>query len=152
MATVTAAVANGGSVMAPYLVERTTASNGATISVTSPRTRRLAMKPATAAALRELMTDVVDRGTGAKAAIPGATVGGKTGTAQHGIGNSGMPYAWFVSWAQADHAMEPAVAVAVVIEDAEADRGNISGGGDAAPIARAVMEAVLRTAAADGRR
>ncbi|GAA3798422.1 penicillin-binding transpeptidase domain-containing protein [Streptomyces phyllanthi] len=148
MAMVTAAVANGGSVMAPYLVERTTTGGGATISVTSPRTRRPAMKPATAAKLRELMTDVVDRGTGANAAIPGATVGGKTGTAQHGIGNSGTPYAWFISWARAEGTPAPAVAVAVVVEDAEADRGDISGGGDAAPIARAVMEAVLHTAAA----
>ncbi len=144
MATVTAAVANGGSVMAPYLVERTTTSHGATIRATSPRERRLAMNPATAAELRELMTDVVEEGTGAKAAIPGATVGGKTGTAQHGLGNSGTPYAWFISWAHADDAPEPAVAVAVVVEEADADRGEISGGGDAAPIGRAVMEAVLR--------
>lgn len=47
------------------------------------------MYPATAARLKELMTEVVTEGTGTKAAIPGATVGGKTGTAQHGIGNAG---------------------------------------------------------------
>ena len=46
--------------------------------------------------------------------------------------------------------MEPKVAVAVVVEDAEADRGEISGGGDAAPIARAVMEAVLNSADGSG--
>ncbi|MGW0824594.1 penicillin-binding transpeptidase domain-containing protein [Streptomyces sp. NPDC002845] len=143
MAVVTAAVANGGSVKAPYLVERTTTADGRMMSSSGPTTLRQAMHPATAARLRELMTDVVEQGTGANAAIPGATVGGKTGTAQHGIGNSGTPYAWFISWAQADNAMEPQVAVAVVVEDAEADRGEISGGGDAAPIARAVMEAVL---------
>ena len=79
------------------------------------------------------------------AAIRGAKVGGKTGTAQHGLGNSGTPYAWFVSWAQGDRDLAPQVAVAVVVEDAEADRGDISGGGDAAPIARAVMEAVLKS-------
>ncbi|MFJ9586352.1 peptidoglycan D,D-transpeptidase FtsI family protein [Streptomyces acidicola] len=149
MAMVTAAVANGGSVMAPHLVERTTTSIGATLKARGPQTRRLAMNPATAAELRELMTGVVKEGTGANAAIPGATVGGKTGTAQHGIGNSGTPYAWFISWARADDAIDPAVAVAVVVEDANADRSDISGGGDAAPIARAVMEAVLKTAAAD---
>ncbi|GGY88796.1 penicillin-binding transpeptidase domain-containing protein [Streptomyces poonensis] len=143
MAMVTAAVANGGSVRTPYLVERTTNASGATVSVTLPRAPRPAMEPATAARLRELMTGVVADGTGAKAAVPGATVGGKTGTAQHGIGNSGTPYAWFISWARADGAPVPAVAVAVVVEDADADRGDISGGGDAAPIARAVMEAVL---------
>ena len=89
------------------------------------------------------MTDEVREGTGTNAAIPGATVGGKTGTAQHGLGNAGVPYAWFVSWAQADDDLEPKVAVAVVVENASADRGEISGGGDAAPIAKDVMRAVL---------
>lgn len=56
-----------------------------------------------------------------------------------------MPYAWFVSWAQADGDLEPKVAVAVVVEDASARRGEISGGGDAAPIARSVMRAVLNS-------
>ncbi|MDT0462615.1 penicillin-binding transpeptidase domain-containing protein [Streptomyces gibsoniae] len=143
MAMVAAAVAGGGSVQAPYLVERTTTSSGATVSMTGPRTRYRAMSPMTAALLRQMMTDVVQGGTGRNAAIPGAVVGGKTGTAQHGVGNSGMPYAWFISWAQPDGAPEPAVAVAVVVEDAAAERGEISGGGDAAPIARAVMQAVL---------
>ncbi len=143
MAMVAAAVANQGAVRAPHLVERTTTDDGDTVSATGRRTLHQAMNPATAVRLRELMTDVVEKGTGTNAAVPGATVGGKSGTAQHGLHNSGTPYAWFISWAQADDAMEPAVAVAVVVEDAAADRGDISGGGDAAPIARAVMEAVL---------
>lgn len=56
-----------------------------------------------------------------------------------------MPYAWFVSWAQDDRDLEPKVAVAVVVEDGSADRGEITGGGVAAPIARAVMESVLNS-------
>ncbi|MGQ4382844.1 penicillin-binding transpeptidase domain-containing protein [Streptomyces sp. SAS_270] len=143
MAMLSAAVAGGGSVKSPYLVERRTSAGGGTVSTAGPRTLHQAMNPATALRLREMMTDVVSEGTGTNAAIPGATVGGKTGTAQHGIGNAGTPYAWFISWAQADDALQPAVAVAVVVEDADADRGDISGGGDAAPIAKAVMQAVL---------
>ncbi|KPI01185.1 penicillin-binding protein transpeptidase [Actinobacteria bacterium OK074] len=150
MAMIAGAVAGGGTVKVPYLVERTTTSSGTTVSSTAPRTLHQAMHPATAQRLRELMTDVVTEGTGTNAAVPGATVGGKTGTAQHGIGNSGTPYAWFISWAQADDAAEPAVAVAVVVEDAAGDRGEISGGGDAAPIAKGVMEAVLKSTARDG--
>ncbi|MFE5187125.1 penicillin-binding transpeptidase domain-containing protein [Streptomyces sp. NPDC056628] len=145
MAMVAAAVANGGQVRSPYLVERTERAGGGTVAAAGSRPMRQAMRPSTAAQLRELMVDVVREGTGSNAWIPGATVGGKTGTAQHGLGNSGTPYAWFVSWAQGDHDVEPKVAVAVVVEDAAADRGEISGGGDAAPIARAVMEAVLKS-------
>ncbi|MFD5518447.1 penicillin-binding transpeptidase domain-containing protein [Streptomyces sp. NPDC127066] len=143
MAMIASAVAGDGSVKTPYLVERTTTRGGATLSTTGPRVLHQAMRASTAQRMRELMTDVVEKGTGTVAAIPGATVGGKTGTAQHGIGNSGTPYAWFISWARADGSMAPAVAVAVVVEDAAADRGDITGGGFAGPIARAVMEAVL---------
>ncbi|MFI6375158.1 penicillin-binding transpeptidase domain-containing protein [Streptomyces sp. NPDC050546] len=145
MAMVAAAVANGGQVREPYLVERTTRPGGSTLATAGSRAIRQAMSPATAARLRGLMRGVVRGGTGRNAAIRGATVGGKTGTAQHGVGNSGTPYAWFVSWAQGGRDLQPRVAVAVVVEDADADRGEISGGGDAAPIARAVMEAVLKS-------
>ncbi|MBQ1092101.1 penicillin-binding transpeptidase domain-containing protein [Streptomyces sp. B93] len=144
MAMVAGAVASGGQLRTPYLVERTTSAHGTTISTTGPRPARQVMKPSTAAHLRDLMRDVVERGTGRNAALPATTVGGKTGTAQHGVGNTGTPYAWFISWAQRDDAPEAAVAVAVVVEDASARRGEISGGGVAAPIARAVMEAVVR--------
>ncbi|MFF9815972.1 penicillin-binding transpeptidase domain-containing protein [Streptomyces sp. NPDC014006] len=143
MAMVAAAVANGGRLRTPYLVERTTRRGGATVTTAGPRPTRQAMLPSTAAKLRKLMEGVVREGTGTNAAIPGAIVGGKTGTAQHGLGNSGTPYAWFVSWAQDERDMEARVAVAVVVEDGSAVRGEISGGGTAAPIARAVMQAVL---------
>ncbi|MGA5359374.1 penicillin-binding transpeptidase domain-containing protein [Streptomyces purpurascens] len=145
MAMVAAAVANGGQMREPYLVERTTRPGGGTLATAGSRAIRQAMSPATAARLRGLMRGVVKSGTGRNAAIRGAKVGGKTGTAQHGIGNSGTPYAWFVSWAQGDRDLQPRVAVAVVVEDADANRGDISGGGDAAPIARAVMEAALKS-------
>ncbi|KUL30318.1 penicillin-binding transpeptidase domain-containing protein [Streptomyces regalis] len=150
MAMVAAAVANGGKVRSPYLVERTTRASGATVSTGGAGPVRQAMHPSTAVLVKQLMADAVREGTGTNAWIPGATVGGKTGTAQHGLGNSGTPYAWFVSWAKGDRDLEPKVAVAVVVEDADADRGEISGGGDAAPIARAVMKAVLKSSSGDG--
>ncbi|MFJ9337803.1 penicillin-binding transpeptidase domain-containing protein [Streptomyces sp. NPDC101733] len=143
MAMVAAAVANGGEVRTPYLVDRTTQDDGSQVRRTDQRTLGRAMAPATALRMQELMVKVVENGTGRNAAIPGAVVGGKTGTAQHGVGNAGTPYAWFISWARAQDAPQPAVAVAVVVEDASAVRGDISGNGAAAPIARAVMEAAL---------
>ncbi|MFE2855817.1 penicillin-binding transpeptidase domain-containing protein [Streptomyces lavendulae] len=143
MAMVAAAVANGGEIKTPYLVDRTTRDDGSQVRRTDQRTLGRAMSPATALRMQELMVKVVENGTGRNAAIKGAQVGGKTGTAQHGVGNAGTPYAWFISWARAKGAPQPAVAVAVVVEDASAVRGDISGNGAAAPIARAVMEAAL---------
>ncbi|MFJ8855064.1 peptidoglycan D,D-transpeptidase FtsI family protein [Streptomyces sp. NPDC102437] len=144
MAMVASAVANGGDLRYPHLVDRTTTRSGSTVHQTGSRTYHRAMNPRTAMQLREMMVDVVEYGTGSNAAIDGVTVGGKTGTAQHGVDNSGLPYAWFISWAQAPDSAQPAVAVAVVVEDAAANRADISGGGSAAPIARSVMEAALR--------
>ncbi|MGE7387470.1 penicillin-binding transpeptidase domain-containing protein [Streptomyces sp. NPDC004126] len=144
MALVAAAVANGGEIRTPYLVDRTTQDDGSLVRRTDRRTLSRAMSPATALRVQELMVKVVEDGTGRNAAIPGALVGGKTGTAQHGVGNAGTPYAWFIGWARGRDAPQPAVAVAVVVEDASAVRGDISGNGAAAPIARAVMEAALR--------
>ncbi|MET9654738.1 penicillin-binding transpeptidase domain-containing protein [Streptomyces sp. NPDC006460] len=148
MALVAAAVANNGEIAAPHLVDRTTTSGGRTVGTTGRSSYRQAMRPSTATQLQRLMVKAVEEGTGTNAAIPDAVVGGKTGTAQHGFGNTGTPYAWFIAWAQARDSAQPAVAVAVVIEDAEASRTDISGGGSAAPIARAVMAEALRLEAA----
>ncbi|WP_327168780.1 penicillin-binding transpeptidase domain-containing protein [Streptomyces subrutilus] len=143
MAMVAAAVANGGELKAPYLVDRTTQDDGSPVRRGAPRSLGRAMTPATALRLQELMVKVVDNGTGRNAAVPGLVVGGKTGTAQHGVGNAGTPYAWFIAWAKAEGTGLPGVAVAVVVEDASAVRGDISGNGAAAPIARAVIRAAL---------
>jgi len=92
-----------------------------------------------------MMETVVKDGTDQKAQIGGGvTVGGTTGTAQHGVENSENPYAWFISYARLSDGSAP-VAVAVVIEDDNANRDDISGGGLAAPIAKSVMEAVINS-------
>ncbi|WP_031522472.1 penicillin-binding transpeptidase domain-containing protein [Streptomyces sp. NRRL F-5123] len=143
MAMVAAAVGDGGELMRPYLVDRVTNHSGTVVARTEPELLHRAVSRWTAGQLQQLMEAVVTDGTGTNAAIPGAVVGGKTGTAQHGVGNKGTPYAWFISYARPRGASRAAVAVAVVVEDAEAARADISGGGSAAPIARAVMQAVL---------
>ncbi|MDQ0749809.1 peptidoglycan glycosyltransferase [Streptomyces africanus] len=142
MAMVASAVANNGTLMKPYMVDELQAPNLDTIEKTDPEEMSKPMSAENAQILQSMMETVVDKGTGTNAKIDGVKVGGKTGTAQHGVDNSENPYAWFISYAKGDDGSSP-VAVAVVIEDDNAVRDDISGGGLAAPIARNVMEAVI---------
>ncbi|WP_406278505.1 penicillin-binding transpeptidase domain-containing protein [Embleya sp. NBC_00896] len=143
MAMVAAGIANDGEVMRPYLVDKLTRSDGTTVETTDHRTMGRAVTPPVARQLQKMMQDVVTTGTAGNARIDGAVVGGKTGTAQHGERNRAVPYAWFIAYAKPADDDRPAVAVAVVVEDGAADRADITGGGLAAPIAKAVMTAVL---------
>ncbi|GGR74416.1 penicillin-binding protein [Streptomyces humidus] len=144
MAMVASAVANDGKLMKPYMVDQLKAPNLDTLETTQPQQLSQAVSSKTAQALQEMMETVVNdpQGTGGKAKINGVVVGGKTGTAQHGLNNSEKPYAWFISYAKLSDGSAP-VAVAVVVEDGAADRGDITGGGLAGPIARDVMKAVI---------
>ncbi|MFD4396841.1 peptidoglycan D,D-transpeptidase FtsI family protein [Kitasatospora sp. NPDC058478] len=141
MAMVSAAIANNGSLMQPYLVDQERSASLTTISKHTEKQFSQPMSPATAQKMQDLMVSVVDNGTGKNAKIPGLQVGGKTGTAQHGEDNAGLPFAWFTSWAKTTDGQS--VAVAVVVEDGSNNRDGISGGRLAAPIAKAVMQAVL---------
>ncbi|MER7394409.1 penicillin-binding transpeptidase domain-containing protein [Streptomyces sp. NPDC000151] len=141
MAMVASAVANGGTLMKPYMVDKLVAPNLNVIQQQQPEKLSEPLKPENAQKLQEMMETVVKTGTGTTAQIPGVTVGGKTGTAQHGENNKDNPYAWFISYAKTDKGTP--VAVAVVIEGGDTLRGDIAGGKLAAPIAKRVMEAVL---------
>ncbi|MHC5903574.1 penicillin-binding transpeptidase domain-containing protein [Streptomyces sp. S6] len=142
MAMVAAAVANDGKLMRPYMVDSLKSPNLDTLETTDPKELSQAVSSATAQKLQAMMETVVKDGTGKNAQIDGITVGGKTGTAQHGLNNSEKPYAWFISYAKLADGSSP-VAVAVVVEDGSAVREDISGGGLAAPVAKAVMQAVI---------
>ncbi|CAL9275050.1 MULTISPECIES: peptidoglycan D,D-transpeptidase FtsI family protein [Streptomyces] len=144
MAMVTSAIANNGTLMKPYMVDELQAPNLDTIEKTDPEKMSEPLSADNAQILQDMMETVVEDGTGTNAKIDGVTVGGKTGTAQHGVDNSENPYAWFISYAKGEDGSSP-VAVAVVVEDENANRDDISGGGLAAPIARNVMEAVLES-------
>ncbi|MER5990135.1 peptidoglycan D,D-transpeptidase FtsI family protein [Streptomyces viridosporus] len=143
MAMVTAAIANDGTLMKPYMVDALQDSSLNPVEKTDPEELSRPMTAKNAQILQSMMETVVEKGTGGNARIPGVTVGGKTGTAQHGVDNKENPYAWFISYAKSADGSSP-VAVAVVIEDENAVRGDISGGGLAAPIAKSVMEAVVK--------
>lgn len=139
MAQVVATIANRGQGMVPYLVDEVRAPDLSVLDKTSPEEMpQRAMSASAAGTLTQMMVEVVDQGTGTTAQIPGIKVAGKTGTAQSATNRA--PYAWFVSFAPADN---PKVAVAVLVEDAGVARDAISGSGLAAPIAKAVMQAVI---------
>jgi peptidoglycan glycosyltransferase len=140
MAMMAAAVANDGVLMRPYLVSERFDRELNILSQTGPVELRRAVSPGTAAVLQELMVDAVARGTGTAAAIDGAEVGGKTGTAE--VPGS-APHAWFVGFAQSE---ARSIAIAVVVEDGGSIGVDATGGRVAAPIARTVMEAWLATA------
>lgn len=139
MAMVASGIANGGTVMRPYVVDEVRAPDLSVLDKTTPEAfRSNAVSSSVARDLTQMMIEVVDNGTGQTAQIPGIKVAGKTGTAQSSP--SRPPYAWFVSFAPADN---PKVAVAVLVEDAGVARNSISGSGLAAPIAKRVMQAVI---------
>lgn len=136
MAQVTAAIANNGVTMYPYLVDGISSPDLRQLDTTQPEAFAEAMTTSNAADLMDMMVGVVDRGTGSNARIPGVSVAGKTGTAERGNDNPNV--AWFIASAPADN---PQVAVAVMVENAGAQE--VSGNQLAAPIARDVIAAVL---------
>ncbi|MFE5916256.1 peptidoglycan D,D-transpeptidase FtsI family protein [Streptomyces sp. NPDC056468] len=142
IAMVSAAIANGGKLVSPHMVSQITDGGGDVLENydDSAETEEI-ISSDTAEQLQSAMQTVVEKGTGTNAQIPGATVGGKTGTAQHGEKNSKTPYAWFTSYGKSDG---KEVAVAVIIEQSNAARSEVSGNGLAAPVARKVMEAALK--------
>jgi peptidoglycan glycosyltransferase len=135
MAEVAAAVANDGKLMKPHLTDRVLDTDGRTVDKISPEVQSTVMKPSTASTVTGMMERVVQSGTGTQAQIPGVRVAGKTGTAETQIGRT-INNVWFIAFAPADN---PRVAIAVTMQ------GQPGFGGDvAAPVAKAVMESLLR--------
>jgi peptidoglycan glycosyltransferase len=133
MAEVAATVANDGERMCPRLWSRVIDPDGREEELDPVRCARV-MSGDTAETLTQMMTDVVNEGTGGAAALAEDQVAGKTGTAEKNIA-AGINQAWFIGFAPAD---DPRIAVAATIETTSA-----SGGEVAAPIAQRVMEVLL---------
>ncbi len=133
------AVANGGILWKPRLVQRVERPDG-TLAYTgsSKASGRVDLSPAVWAFLRHALSGAVNEGgTGAAARLPGIMVAGKTGTAQRiakSDASKGQDHAWFASFAPAD---DPQVVVVVLVE------GGGKGGQVAAPIARQIYEAIF---------
>ena len=136
MALIAAAIANGGVIMKPHVMQEIRDSEGQKVRSYKPEQWIRATSAETAATLKDMMVGVVTGGTATRAAIPGVKVAAKTGTAQT-TGNN--VHAWLIAFAPAD---APKVAIAVIVED-ESGLSEATGGRIAAPIAQTVMRAAL---------
>jgi penicillin-binding protein A len=140
LALVGGAIGNGGLMMEPRLVSEIREPQGrGVIRRFGPEPYNRAMSGDNAAALTQMMVQVVQAGTATAAQIPGVSVAGKTGTAQTAEGAA--PHAWFVAFAPAE---DPEIAVAVVILNGGDLGSEATGGQLSAPIAKQVIEARLQ--------
>jgi peptidoglycan glycosyltransferase len=141
MAMVSAAVANKGTMMRPQLVKEIRDPQGRVVRTFDPQVYGRPISESTAAALTQMMVSVTQPGGTASgtANVPGVTVAGKTGTAQHG-GEGSFPHAWFTAFAPAE---APEIAVAVIVLDGGNLASEATGGHVAAPIAAQVIAAAV---------
>jgi peptidoglycan glycosyltransferase len=141
MAMVAGGIANEqGEVMVPHVLRDVRDPDGNVVDTYDPEVWTDAIDPGTASILREAMVGVVESGTATRLAIPGFTVGGKTGTAQLGT-DPARSHAWIIGFA-GPPGEEASIAVAVIIEG-QPGASEQTGGRVAAPIAQAVMAAYL---------
>jgi peptidoglycan glycosyltransferase len=136
MAMVAGGIGNAGIVMRPWVVQKVVSPQGKTVSRTRPERLSRAVGPVHAKEIEDMMVSVVQAGTGTAAQISGYRIGGKTGTAE--TGRPGVNTTWFIAFAGRE-GQRPQVAIAVALENQTA-----TGGETAAPIARDVMESILR--------
>ena len=128
-----AAIANGGVVMNPYVVDQTLSPEGTVIKTTQPHSLGQAISATTASQVKEAMLGVVEHGSGVRAQVNGVKVAGKTGTAQS---TETKVNSAFVGFAPYDN---PTVAVSVMLEDYEQT------GETGASLASKVISAALQT-------
>lgn len=129
-ALITAAVANGGVLMKPYLVTEIRSVYRDTVKQYLPTVYERLMTPEEAAALTRLMTACVTDGTGYAVLANDYTAAGKTGTAEWH--SQKASHSWFVGFAPAEN---PRIVVSVVLEEAG------TGSDHAAPVARKIFDA-----------
>ena len=134
MAMVAATVANGGVLMQPHLIDEIRAADGSLVRRIRPKKVRRSISTQTAQQLTQMMESVVTGGTATNLRISGVRLAGKTGTAETGVNNKYDT--WFIAFAPAE---KPEVAVAVALENQTGFGATTAG-----PIAKALIEAILR--------
>ena len=132
MALITQAVANGGTLMEPYLVEQVTNYTGTEVRRNVPKSYRRIMTSEEAAQLREYMAAVVSEGTGSVLSGRSYTVAGKTGTAEYSLVDGEKTHSWFVGFTNVDN---PELVISVITEGSDG-----SAGGKAVNIAGEILD------------
>ena len=138
MALVSSAIANGGLMMQPNLIESVISPNLSVIQSTQPEVLSQPITAETAEALKKMMVQSVSKGVASNASVSGVKVAGKTGTAENGEGQ--RVTLWFTGFAPS---VNPRVAIALVIEDGGGRDTGASGNATAAPVARSFFKAVF---------
>ncbi|MDR3587020.1 MAG: penicillin-binding transpeptidase domain-containing protein [Desulfosporosinus sp.] len=139
------AVANGGMLYRPYIVDKIMTSDGQLVQQQKPTPVRQVISKATAAQMTSVLEQVVSGGTGHLAQIPGINVAGKTGTAQKVDPKTGAYsttdfIASFTAFAPAE---DPKIAVLVIIDSPKSAEGH-QGGTLGGPPAKAIIEGALQ--------
>lgn len=132
MALITAAIANGGTLMEPYLVEKVTNYTGTEISNNVPKSYKKLMTSAEAAQLKEYMTSVTSYGTAAQFSSASYTIGGKTGTAEYSMSDGEKTHSWFIGFTNVEN---PELVISVIIEGYDGQNG-----AKAVPIAKQILD------------
>jgi len=142
LVTALSAIANGGYLMKPYVIEKMEDPEGNVILENKPEVVTRVISYDTSDLMKQIMQSVVEEGTGKKAQIPGFTVAGKTGTAQIPNPKSGGYYSdrYIASFIGFTPVEDPKIAMAVVVE---APRKKTHGGSVAGPIFKQIGEKVL---------
>ncbi len=132
-----ASIINGGNLMKPYVVSEVVDKDGKIVAKNEPTLIRKTISKETSDILRQGMQNVVDIGTGKNAAIPGYTIGGKTGTAEQGNRSLELETVSFIGYFPVEN---PEYIVMSVLHLPEVD---VSGGGQAAPMVRDLMQYII---------
>jgi cell division protein FtsI (penicillin-binding protein 3) len=136
------AIANGGKLMKPILVEKVYNDQGALLRENAPQVKQQVISPETSGIMRQVLEGVIAEGTGKRAKLDGGVAAfGKTGTSRKIINGKYDPkrhYASFMGFFPSDH---PRYGVLIMLDDPE---GDTDGGSVAAPLFAEVGNAILR--------
>lgn len=134
------AIANGGTLLKPYVVDEIDDADGNVVSKTEPQAVRQVISEETSKKLCMMMKSVVDNGTGKNGYVAGYNVGGKTGTSTKLAESGNGKTKYIVSFGAIAPADDPRVAMLIVCDEPKEDLG---GGAICAPIAAQVIEQAM---------